>query len=180
MYSELSDEFRQGDIIEPLYYVSPGFYRFQNEQLSLSPNINVKHAHFALLSNCCELQWYYDGNVRRPKRPYVFIAPLSFRLPFTAGTVEYDKLVRNGEGQPDNDPIQYFYYDPSDVLSSESVTDLSAMMPVRSSFLADSKKILQLDINCRHLLRIRLREYFTRIPDEEWDEVHSMFSADTI
>lgn len=105
------------------------------------------------------------------------VAPLAIKMPFRPGSEEYAKLVQNGENRPDNDPIQYFYYHDNPVIGTESVIDFSVIMPIRSSLLQDIavQKLLELDIKHRHLFRIRLRDYFSRIPEEDWDAVRRLF-----
>ena len=101
-------------------------------------------------------------------------------MPFEKGTVEYTDLVENGKNRPENDPIQYFYYENTTVMGAESVIDFSTIMPMRSSVLRNiaSQKLLELDVEHRHLFRTRLREYFSRIPDEDWDSVKKLFPQD--
>ena len=113
----------------------------------------------------------------QPRRPYVLVAPVSLKMPFKQGSDEYTKLIQNGENRPENDPIQYFYYQDNPVIGAESVIDFSIIMPIRSSLLQDlaARKLLELDIKHRHLFRIRLREYFSRIPNEDWDVVMQLF-----
>lgn len=172
---------RQGDILEKAYFIAPSFYQLTDGQISLPQSYNIRHAHLVTLSQCCDLQWYEGPNgYSRPRRPYVLLAPLSLKIPFSKDTEEYQKLVENGENRPENDPIQYFYFADNPTIGGESVIDFSTMMPIKSSTLKnlEIKKLLELDVKHRHLLRTRLHEYFSRIPDEDWEEVKELFSED--
>lgn len=169
---------RQGDILQKVYYTAPSFYQLRDGQISLSQNLTIRQVHLVAVSQCCDLQWYDSNTGRpRPRRPYVLVAPLSFKMPFGKDTEEYSKIVQNGERHPDNDPIQYFHYQDNPLVGGESVIDFSTIMPIRSSLLKEiaPQKILELDIKHRHLFRTRLHEYFSRIPDEDWDIVKDLF-----
>lgn len=175
---EHSELLRQGDILEKVYYIAPSFYQLRDGQISLPQNLVIRQSHLVTVSQCCDLQWYETGTGHfQPRRPYVLVAPLSLKMPFKQDSEEYSKLIQNGENRPENDPIQYFYYQDNPAIGAESVIDFSTIVPIRSSLLRDlaMRKLLELDIKHRHLFRIRLREYFSRIPDEDWDVVVQLF-----
>lgn len=181
--SDRSDNLRQGDILGEAYFISPSFHQLKASEIVLPQNTILRQAHLVVISQCCELQWYVDPNGNhRPRRPYVSVSPLSLKMPFEKGTEEYEKLVENGKNRPDNDPVQYFYFEDNPVIGAESVIDFATIMPIRSATLRDlgAKKLLQLKTEHRHLLRIRLRDYFSRIPDEDWEDVQSLFTSETI
>ena len=124
------------------------------------------------------MQWYKNRKgYLVPKRNQVLVAPLSFKMPSAKGTEEYNKLIENGKNKLDNDPIQYFYFEHNDVIGRESVVDFSTIIPIKSKLLQDigAGKLLELDVKHRHLLRMRLFTYFSRVPNEEWDEVKGLF-----
>lgn len=176
-----SDVYRQGDILDKVYYIPVTFLKRKEGQISLPQSQTIRHEYLVLLSNCCDLQWYTDnyGNLV-PRRRHILIVPLSLRLPYSRDSKEYNMLIQNGRNRPENDPIQFFYYQANPVIGVESVVDFSAMMAIRSAALGDigTKKLLELDVEHRHLLRTRLHQYFSRIPDEEWDEVNRLFPSD--
>lgn len=179
--STLSQTLRQGDILDKVFFVPPSFHQLRDGQISLQHTFSLRQAYLVIISNCCDLQWYEDkqGNLH-PKRPYVLVAPLSLSIPFSKDSDEYEKLVHNGENRPDNDPIQYFYFQHNPVIGAESVVDFSTVMPIRSATLRDitSPKLLELQVKHRHLFRTRLHEYFSRIPEEEWEEIRALFPSD--
>lgn len=173
-----SNILRQGDIVEKTHFVQANFQRLKEDQITFPQSSKIFYSYLVILSNCCELQWYEDEKGRlRPRRPQVLVAPLSLGVPFKQETEEYKKLIKNGKNRPENDPVQYFYFEDNEVIGSESVVDLSTMMPIKSSLLREigKEKILELDVESRHLLRMRLRDYFSRIPGEEWDEIQRLF-----
>jgi hypothetical protein len=173
-----SDILRQGDIVQKTYYLPANFSKLKEDQILLPQSPKMFYSYLVILSHCCELQWYTDDSGRfRPRRAQVLVAPLSLKMPFKHQTEEYRKLVGNGENTPDNDPIQYFYFEDNSIIGSESVVDFSTMMSIKSSLLREigTEKLLELDVKNRHLLRIRLRDYFSRIPKEEWDEIQRLF-----
>jgi hypothetical protein len=174
-----SNVFHQGDILDKVYYMPVTFLKYKAGQIPLPQSQSIRHAYLVLLSNCCDLQWYTDdqGNLV-PRRRYILIAPLSLTLPYTKPSEEYNMLIENGRNQPENDPVQFFYYKKNTVIGDESVVDFSAMMSIRSAALRDigiNDKLLELDVEHRHLLRTRLHQYFSRVPEEEWEEVTKLF-----
>ncbi len=56
------------------------------------------------------------------------MAPLSLRIPFAIDTEEYRLLVENGENRPENDSVQYFYFQGNSIIGCESVVDLPTMI----------------------------------------------------
>jgi len=178
-----SDIPKQGDIVQKTYYVQANFLRLKENQITVPQSPKISYSYLVILSHSCELQWYPDDKGKlRPRRPQVLVAPLSLKMPFKQGTEEYQKLIENGENTPDNDPVQYFYFEDNPVIGSESVVDFSTMMPIKSSLLREigTEKLLELDVKSRHLLRMRLRDYFSRIPEEEWDEIQRLFSDEKL
>ena len=176
-----SDVFRQGDILDKIYYMPVTFLQHKNGQIPLPQSQIIRHEYLVLLSNCCDLQWHTDdqGNLV-PRRRYILIAPLSLKIPYPKYSEEYNMLIQNGRNRPENDPIQFFYYQENPLIGAESVVDFSAMMAIRSAVLRDigTNKLLELDVERRHLLRTRLHQYFSRIPEEEWEEVQRLFPED--
>jgi hypothetical protein len=176
-----SADLRQGDILGEAFYASPWFDRLRDGKLVLPSGGRLHHARLVAMSNCCDLAWDKDnqGNLK-PRRQYVLVAPLSKKIPFRPGTDEYRKLIENGINRPDKDPVQYFYFQDHPALGGDAMVDLSSMMTIKSATLRDicPSKLLELTVRDRHLLRTRLREYFSRIPDEEWEEVRRLFPGD--
>ncbi len=174
-----SDVFRQGDIVTKMYFTAPAFYVPKGDQVTIThgqTKLNISY--LVLVSNCCELQWYEDDSGRkRPRRPQILVAPLSLKIHFEQGSEEYNKLIKNGENTIENDPVQYFYFEDNTIIGCESVIDLSTIMPMKSSVLKErgTRKLLELEVKHRHLLRKRLREYLSRIPAEEEAEVQRLF-----
>jgi hypothetical protein len=178
--TKFSNSLRQGDILDKVFFTAPNFYIMKDSRISI-PNLNLKECYLVLLSQCCDLQWDKDDEGHsKPRNGYVLVAPLSLKIPFKNGTIEYKYLVQNGKNRPDKDPIQYFYYENNEKIGIESVVDFSSIMPIRSSTLKEleGQKLLELDILNRHLLRTRLREYFSRIPNEDWEETKKLFPED--
>ena len=176
-----SADFRQGDILEKVYFTPPIFYKTKDDQINVNQAITIRCTHLVIVSHCCELQWYEDEQgYSRPRRPFVLVAPLSLKLPFQQDTDEYRLLIENGEKRPENDPVQYFYFKSNALIGSESVIDFSSIIPIRSGTLKELGvgKVLELEIKYRHLFRTKLHEYFSRIPPEEWDEVKNLFPQD--
>jgi len=174
-----STGFRQGDILEKVYYTPPTFHKMKDGQISLSQGYNIRYAHLVIVSQCCELEWYEDEQgIPRPRRPFVLVVPLSLKMPFQSTTPEYLKLIQNGEIDLENDPVQYFYFRDNPIIGSESVVDFSNIIPIRSGTLKDLgvRKLLELEVKHRHLFRTKLHEYFSRVPPEEWDEVQNYTS----
>ncbi|MBI2850585.1 MAG: hypothetical protein HYX80_06025 [Chloroflexi bacterium] len=168
---------RQGDILEKVWFTPATFHKVTDGQFTVPP-ATFRNAHLVVVSHCCELTWYVNEQQREvPRRPYVLVAPLSFRMPFVRTTKEYEMLTENGLNRPDNDPVQYFYYDIAPSIGQEAVVDFSSMTPIRSGLLRELglTKLLELDVKHRHLFRTKLHEYFARIPEEEWEEVKTLF-----
>jgi len=173
-----SDVLRQGDILKKTHFVPASFHILKDDQIALPQNPKLIYSYLVILSHCCELQWYPNPKGKLvPRRQQVLVAPLSLTIPFKHGTDEYNKLIENGENRPDTDPVQYFYFRDNEVIGAESVIDFSTMMPIKSKLLREigMEKLIELDVKNRHLLRIRLRDYFSRIPEEEWDEIKRLF-----
>lgn len=169
---------RQGDITPKVYFTPPSFHSFRDGQLTLPQTCVLRCVHLVLMSQCCELQWFLDDKgYSRPRRPYVLVVPLSFKIPFATDSLKYRKLIENGENRPKDDPVQFFWFPKHPATGAESVVDLSTIMPVKTASLRDmfADKLLELDVKHRHLLRTRLRDYFSRIPEEEWTEVAQLF-----
>ena len=180
--TQFSDHFRQGDVISKIFFTSPCFYVLKDNKLTLQPNTILREAYFVLVSQCCDLQWHADTNGNNiPRRAFITVAPLSLKLPFDKNTIEYNKMIENGINQPDNDPIQYYFYQNNSYIGQESVVDFSTLIPIRSALLKEMKvkKLLELDKLHRHLFRTRLREYFSRIPQEDWDVAKDVFPSDS-
>lgn len=172
---------RQGDVVQDIYYTAPVTHSFTNGTLSLPQQYPIRLAKLAVVSQCCELEWYPDDQGRRrPRRPWVLVAPFTEVLPFDADTLEYANLVKNGENETDNDPVQYFYYSPCDALPSGGVINLATIFPIRNGELDNYRdsKLIQLNVKNRHLLRQRLTDFFGRIPDDEAEEVEKLFGGD--
>jgi hypothetical protein len=178
MYVEPQSEgFRQGDILDKVWFTPSTFHNVKDEQFTI-PQATVRRAHLVVVSHCCELTWYLNDQQKlQPRRPFVLVAPLAFSIPFSADTKEYEMLIENGENKPDNDPVQYFYYQANPKIGAEAIIDFSSISPIRNALLRslEIKKLLELDIKHRHLFRIKLREYFSRIPEEEWEIVKELF-----
>ena len=180
--TQFSDHFRQGDVINKIFFTSPCFYMPKDSKLTLQSSIVLRESYFVLVSQCCDLQWYDDANGNNiPRRAFILVAPLSLKLPFDKDTTEYKKMIENGINQPDNDPIQYYYYQNNPQIGQESVVDFSTLIPIRSALLKEMKvkKLLELDKLNRHLFRTRLRDYFSRIPQEDWDVAKDVFPSDS-
>lgn len=174
----ISDVLRQGDIVQKIHFTPASFHILKGDQITLPQNPKLIYSYMVILSHCCDLQWYPNQKGKLvPRRPQILVAPISLKIPFQQGTDEYNKLIENGENRPDNDPVQFYYFENNPAIGSALVVDFSTMMPIKTSLLREVKtiKILELDVKHRHLLRIRLRDYFSRIPDEEWDEIKTIF-----
>ncbi len=175
-----TDNLHQGDILEQVLFTPCIFHKAKDGQFTL-PQTLIRRTYLVIISHCCELTWYEnDQGKLQPRRPYILVAPLSLKLPFEVDSPEYQRLIENGISRPENDPVQFFYYQNNDVIGSESVVDFSTILPIRHKLLLDIglKKLLQLNVKHRHLFRTKLHEYFSRIPEEEWEEVQQLFPED--
>lgn len=175
------DDLRQGDVLEKVWFTPATFHKIKDEQITV-PQPTIRRAHLVVVSHCCELTWFTNEQGQpQPRRPYVLVAPLSLKMPFSRESDEYRMLIENGVNKPENDPVQFFYYQDNTAIGSEAVIDFSAMIPIRSALLRSLglKKLLQLDVKHRHLFRTKLHEYFSRIPEEEWDEVRRLFPEES-
>ena len=130
-----TDTLRQGDVIEQVWFTPATFYKVKDEQFTL-PQTTIRHSYLVIVSHCCELTWFTDAQgISQPRRPYILIAPLSLKIPFIENSIEYRMLVENGINHPENDPVQYFYFENNNVIHSESVIDFSTIIPIRSGTL---------------------------------------------
>jgi hypothetical protein len=171
------DILRQGDILEKVWFTPTTFHKVKDEQFTV-PQATIRRANLVIVSHCCELTWYTNEQQKQqPRRPFVLVAPLAFSMPFPKDTPEYKMLIENGENKPENDPVQFFYFQSNDKIGSEAVIDFSSITPIRSALLRnlEIKRLLELDVKHRHLFRTKLHEYFSRIPEEEWGQVQELF-----
>ncbi|MDD5702195.1 MAG: hypothetical protein PHU23_09125 [Dehalococcoidales bacterium] len=175
-----NEQLRQGDILEPTWYTPTSFYKVTNDQFTV-PQATIRRAYLVVISQCCELTWLKNNQgIDEPRRPFVLVAPLSFKMPFTKDSPEYNFLIENGINRPENDPIQFFYFNNNPVLGAESVVDFSTITAIRNGQLRQIglKRLLELDVKNRHLFRTKLHEYFSRIPEEDWEQVKKLFPDD--
>lgn len=168
---------RQGDILPVTRYTIPAICSGEGDTFTIPP-VRVKMTRLVIVSQCCELALIDSpsGSSKMPRRKYALVTPWVDSIPFTEGSEEYDKLIRNGQDREDNDPVQYFYYEGSGQVGGSGVIDLSAVFPLRTADLYRlcANKIAELTPVNRHLLRQRLITYFGRIPEEEEIAVEAM------
>ena len=177
MYEERPDSsiFRQGDVLPAIQFVRSEFCGIASEAFTV-PQQRIESAPIALVSQCCELQWYQnDRGYPVPRRPQILVAPLR-GVPFREGSSEYKALQTNGASDEANDPVQYFYYPAIKGALEESVADLGAIFPIRTADLKNKvgPKLLQLNVQTRHLFRQRLIDYFARVPEEDEAELEKL------